>query len=557
MFPLQKGFQIVVVEGFADDVFIVFVEGIAVVIVAPAVAVGVFLAGVDGQTVGVDLGEDAALVLGCLGGQVHESLQGQAVQGHEVGDIGIADIQETQAFAAFQRIHIFQIVAVGQLQPGELLAVFKAGELLNGGAGGDDYFDIGHVADEGQVGEGLVMADVHVFDVLAVFHGAAGGVGDIVNGTEHFVIGEVGITVGDTVVDTPDHLGAGTEVFADLGQQFVVHAAVVQNETGAIVQNGEGLTDLGFALIADGIVLEDDLGIGGGEGFAVEGEIIVEGGLGAGVLKLGYMLHGKAVAEADRSEVREQAQLLGGFLHMGCIHGAQVQFRGGDVQGIAQEVHGVIQDDLGIGFPEGSNLRGGEGDAGEADVGDRGEILEILQECIKAEAACGEGQDGVFVGHHDTADVHGVGHIDVGMLPGIIVQGIEAGGTGQVHGLQVGVAVQGVQFTGLQNQGQGLYRFQAFGGLYHRGSGFCGSGGVGLCSLLGTAGSHGQRGGTGTEQAQGLFIKRSHGKNPPIGHSFYHYTTEKGKNQEIRRKQRKKKRAATAARLGDYWRPCS
>ena len=140
------------------------------------------------------------------------------------------------------------------------------------------------------------MADVHVFHVFAVFHGAAGFVGHVVNRPDGIGIRQGVIPAAYTKIHPPDHLGTVPEVLPDAGQHFTVNVAVVQNKTGAVIQYGQNPADIRFALIADGLILEFHRFVSGGDGFAEQGERIMEGNTGGGILQNGHVLNGQRTA---------------------------------------------------------------------------------------------------------------------------------------------------------------------------------------------------------------------------------------------------------------------
>ena len=201
-----------------------------------------------------------------------------------------------QALAAGKGVDVFQLQTACQLQPRQLLAVFKAHQLRGGAAGSDHDLQIGHAADETQIGQVLVVADVHVFDTLAVLHGAAGVVGDVVHRPEGVLVGEQVIPLVHAEVDSPDQVWPLPEVLPHLCQHLIVKAAVVQNHPLAAVENGQSFAQVIFPLIADGLVFVDNLLVGGADGFTKEGEIIVEGHVGGSVLQAGNGFHAQAAA---------------------------------------------------------------------------------------------------------------------------------------------------------------------------------------------------------------------------------------------------------------------
>ena len=169
------------------------------------------------------------------------------------------------------------------------------------------------------------MADVHVFDILAVAHGAAGFVGNIVNRPEGIGIGEQIVSAVHTVVDPPDHLGAVPEVLPDFCQHFIVQAAVVQNEPLAVIQHRQSPADFRFAFVADFLIFVFHGFISGGQGLAEEGKAVVEGHPLGGILKLGHILQSQAFSQFHIGQMGEKAQLLTGFRYLAGSHGGQIQ----------------------------------------------------------------------------------------------------------------------------------------------------------------------------------------------------------------------------------------
>ena len=323
------------------------------------------------------------LLLGVgLGAQADEPLQRQTVQRLIVGNAGEAEIQIGQTLAGRKAVDVFQLVAVGQLQPGQLLAVFKAYQFLGGAAGGDHHLQIGHTADEAQVSQILVVTDVHVFDPFAVFHGAAGVIGHVVHRPEGVRVGEQIVPAVHAEIHPPDHVGAIPEVLPDFGQHLVVQLAVVQDEPLAAVQHRQSLTDLAFPFVADGLVFVDDFLVGGGNGLAEEGEAVVEHGVGGGVLEFCHLLEGLVIAQGHVGQPGENPQLAAGLRHL--LVREQGQGQGGGIRGniLPQQGNSVFQGDIRIGTAQGFHLLRRQIYRADGNGGQIGQIFEAFQQCL-------------------------------------------------------------------------------------------------------------------------------------------------------------------------------
>ena len=179
---------------------------VAVVGVSPTgTGVGV-PAGKDGGGIRVNFLELLLLVCRYPGLLAEQILDGQAVQGHETADLGVADVQIFQAGTACQGAEIRQLQAVGKLQIFQLLAIFKAGEVAGGTAGENQNFQFRHIADEAQIRQGIVVTHVDVFDTADIPKLAASGVGDVVNGADGGGVCQSGVAAVGAVVYPPHQI---------------------------------------------------------------------------------------------------------------------------------------------------------------------------------------------------------------------------------------------------------------------------------------------------------------------------------------------------------------
>ena len=96
----QEMFQIIVVEGFPHHILIILIEGFAVVVISPAITVGVGITIEHGQTAVVDCHEVILLFCRGPGTQADKPIQGQTVQRLEIGNLGKAQVQVGQTVAA-------------------------------------------------------------------------------------------------------------------------------------------------------------------------------------------------------------------------------------------------------------------------------------------------------------------------------------------------------------------------------------------------------------------------------------------------------------------------
>ena len=425
----------------------------------------------------MDFHKDVLFLGGGSGPQADKPLQRQAVQGHEAGHIGVAEVQIGQAFTAGQTFDVRQLIAVGQLQPGQLFAVFEAHQLLHGAAGGDEYLDIGHVAHKGQICQIFVVADIHIFDILAVAQVAAGVVGHVVNGPDGVGVGQGVVAVAYAEVDPPDHLRLVPVVLPDPRQDLVVQLAVVQQEAGAVVENIQSLTDLFLSVIADAVIFVLHGLVGGGQGLAEEGEAVAEGGAGVGILEPGHIRHAQRIAQLHPGQIGQKPQLRKDLLHPGGIQIAQIQLCGIGAVGAAQQLDGVIQIHLGIGFPEGADLLRVQPDVRKRNGGKIWQVLQVLQQQIIIKAAGLQGDAGGFAGHRGSAQSDGIGYLYLGMGFDVAQDRVIAGAGSEIHGFEVGILIQSIYFSRFHLHRQLLYQLHGIGGG-HRvlGGGGCGQG---------------------------------------------------------------------------------
>ena len=264
----QVGVGLIQLEDNPDHVLIIREEGLAVVIIAPAVAVGVALAGENGDTFffGMDAEEGCPLVFAGLGGQADEPFQTQAIQGHVILDTGIAQIQILEAVAAGQRRDIGDLRTIGKLQPQKALAVFEAIQGGDGTAGKDQRLQLGHILNKAGIRKGIVVAKVRVDHIFQVFQRTTGAVCDVFHTPDDGIVGEGRISAADTEADPPDHLGAFPEVLPELCQDLIIQAALIQNKTLAVIQDRQRFAQLGLAIVSDFRFLINDLGIRCGQG---------------------------------------------------------------------------------------------------------------------------------------------------------------------------------------------------------------------------------------------------------------------------------------------------
>ena len=391
----------------------------------------------------MDLLEYLLLGGGHPGLLAHELFQGQAVQGLQAGHLGVADVQVLQIFTAGKIVNAFQLVAVCQLQKFQLLAVFKALELLDRAAGGNENFQVRHVAYEAQVRQGVVVADVHVLGAPAVLEVFAGIIKHVVHGPDGFLIGHGGILA---EADPPHQLRSGI-VGPDFRHFLVGQAAVVQNKGIAVRHHRQGGPEGGFVRFRQAQIPEFHLGIVGGDGLAEEGEGVVEAGLGGGVyqnLHIGKGQGGAAAAhELHGFQQGHPTQCFGGRQHVaglqrGQIHGgcARVVFLARKAQGVADfqlrvlllEVFQLFRGE--IGFRQNQPL----GILQILQVGHQGFVIRLPRGKVDLLQT---------VGDLHGAQGNGVGYGDLRVVPGVDLQGWVAGAAGGVQTLQIGVVFQG------------------------------------------------------------------------------------------------------------------
>ena len=350
------------------------------------------------------------------------------------------------------------------------------------------------------------MADVHVFHIFQIFHGAAGVVGDVVDRPDGVVVSEGVVAAVLAEVHPPDHLGAVPEVLPNLGEDFIIQLAVVQHEAAAIVHHRQRPPQFRLAFVADGLILVNHFLVGGGEGLAEEGEGVLEGDVGCGILQRCHILQGKAAAQFHGLQIRQHSQLFAGLTDLGGGHAAQVQL--GGVQGniLGEQGDGVIQLHIRIGFQQRVDLLRGQVHGGQGNGGKLGKILQILQQQFVSKAARLQHYRGSLVADLRAAQGDGVGHVHLGMLLHIFQNGGVAGAAAEIYGLQVGVVVQCVNFSCGQHHRQGFhffFRVRGGGSLLRNGRGGQGDdlGHVGHSRLTLAAAQQAKAHGAGAQQA--------------------------------------------------------
>ena len=108
---LQNFIGFVVFKDFPDHVLVVPEHGLAVVVIPPAVAIGLGIAVEHGNAFcfGMDGQEGVLLLGGSLGIQINKPFQLQRIQGRQVLDLGVADVQVFQTFTACQRFDVVKL----------------------------------------------------------------------------------------------------------------------------------------------------------------------------------------------------------------------------------------------------------------------------------------------------------------------------------------------------------------------------------------------------------------------------------------------------------------
>ena len=114
------------------------------------------------------LGKTLLLGVGYLAAAGHQHGDVQIVQGRQILDLGGTNVDHLQAFTICQGGQIGDIVAEGDFQILQLLAVFKGTQILDGSAGENDEFQIGHAPDEFAAVQPFIVAEVDETHILAV-----------------------------------------------------------------------------------------------------------------------------------------------------------------------------------------------------------------------------------------------------------------------------------------------------------------------------------------------------------------------------------------------------
>ena len=465
----------------------------------------------------MDLLEYLLLGGGHPGLLAHELFQGQAVQGLQAGYLGVADVQVLQIFTACKIVDAFQLVAVGQLQKFQLLAVFKALELLDSAAGGNENFQVRHVAHKAQVRQGIVVADVHILGAPAVLEVFAGIIKHVVHGPDGFLIGHGGILA---EADPPHQLRSGI-VGPDFRHFLVGQAAVVQNKGIAVRHHRQGGPEGGFVRFRQAQIPEFHLGIVGGDGLAEEGEGVVEAGLGGGVYQNLHIGKGQGGAAAAHQlhgfQQGHPAQGFGGRQHLTGLQGGQINGGCAGVVFLARKAQGVADFQVRVFFLKVFQLFRGEigfrqhqalGILQVLQVGHQGFVIRLPRGKVDLLQA---------VGDLHGAQGNGVGYGDLRVVPGIDLQGRVAGAAGGVQALQIGVVLQRTHvFIGddhLQVGGLQGRILRCLGG---------GGGGGGYGGFAAAAGEHRRHQQHETAAAKLFFQERgfqyvkSHGGKPPV-----------------------------------------
>ena len=317
------------------------------------------------------------------------------------------------------------------------------------------------------------MTQIHVLNLGQVLELVAVGIVNAVNCPECIGVrqptapGFVGLD------NAPDHLGTRV-IIPDACQHFVAQAAGIQLKIGAAGENIQRFPDLALTAVADGDVHILDFGIGGGNSFAVEGKAVMKDHVGAALLQLFYVCNGQIAATAGLHQFHPNhvgvcLQLGDGVIQLtgsdcGQIHSADISIEFAALGG-----HGVLDADSRHHSFQTADLIGGQAGGGEAEVFQRGQILNILLQCVKIVAAMGQGQvsGGVFYCGGAAAQAHRISHLDGGVLGHVLGDGLIAGAAGEVSFLQVGVFLQ---------LGDGFCGDYLFDGLH---SGISGGGGSG------------------------------------------------------------------------------
>ena len=167
----------------------------------------------------------------------------------------------------------------------------------------------------------------------------------------------------------------------------------------------------------------------------------MEGHVGGGVLQAGHGLHAQAAAKLHIGEAGEHTQFFAGFFHLIVAHAGEIQLRGGEGHILTEQGHTVLQGQRRVGRQNAVNLLRGQVHRGEGDCGKGGQVLQVLKHRVIAEAARFQHHGACLVGNGGAAQIHGIGHVHLGVLLNVLQNGGVAGAAGQIHALQVGVLI--------------------------------------------------------------------------------------------------------------------
>ena len=280
--------------------------------------------------------------------------QRQVVQRGQVKGMGVADVQHLQAFAACQRSQILNIFAESNLQEFQFLAVCEGCQILDGRAGEDAVFQIGHARHKIAAIQPFVVSKVHETDILAVIQVLAVIIHQVIGAADHLRIRQ-GAAAAE--FHTPNYLGLLPVVVPDLCQNIVGDLAVFQHEALAVLQQIQRQPDFCLALVADLGVLDVHLFIGGGDGGAKEIKAVVEDNLRCRFLqRLGILLAQLAdfltAGKIHIGQIGQQRQLFADFRHTVGGQVRQIQLCGLGIVLLAQNIHRTGDGDIGIGRPQ-------------------------------------------------------------------------------------------------------------------------------------------------------------------------------------------------------------
>ena len=239
--------------------------------------------------------------------------QRQIIQRGQVQGVGIADVQHFQTFTVCQRREVLNILAEGDFQELQLLAVFKGRQILDGRTGYDDVFQVGHSRHKGNCVQEFIVADVHKLHIFTVNQVMAVIIYQAVHSPDGLSIRQAAAALAE--VHPPDHLGFVPVVVPDFGQNIIGHLAVFQHEAAAILHQVQRKAHFLFPFVADFRILDVHFLVGGGDGLAKEVKAVMEFYLRSGVhqgfdVLLGQLADAFGVVQLHTFQVWQHSQLF-------------------------------------------------------------------------------------------------------------------------------------------------------------------------------------------------------------------------------------------------------